>query len=60
MGGMLDRYVPGHALRNRAVHDDSHCSRFGLSLAHLIHRTSWPQCHYVYTTDMYTPRRRLT
>jgi len=30
------------------------------ALTHLIHRTSWPQCHYVYTTDMYTPRRRLT
>jgi len=30
------------------------------SLAHLIHRTSRSQYHYVYVTYMYTPRHRLT
>jgi competence protein ComEC len=29
-------------------------------LAHLIHRTRRPRCHNVYTTAMYTLRRRLT
>ena len=28
-------------------------------LAHLIHRTSRPPCHNVYTTDLYTLRHRL-
>ena len=30
------------------------------ALAHLIHRTRRPRCHNVYTTAMYTLRRRLT
>jgi formylglycine-generating enzyme required for sulfatase activity len=29
-------------------------------LTHLIHRTRRPRCHNVYTTAMYTLRRRLT